>query len=210
MISRRASRHLGGFAAAILAWILCSVSMSLPQWRVWFFQDPMDNKPSMTLVGMWRTCVYHEEKNSNILRACFQYTYQDTFIPLDIRVAQHLLLISSFLGMISTVSVVVVLWKLYSAGIPKKATYNPFFFPGILNIIASSFVFISVLYNYLSIIRKDGIVFPPSFHTPSFPDTQKVGTALEMATLSSILFLVGGTISLSFTLPPHSRMCSAI
>ncbi|CAH6783725.1 claudin-34 [Phodopus roborovskii] len=206
MVSRSASRQLGGFAAATLAWILCSVSMSLPQWRVWYFQEPMDSKPSMTLVGMWRTCVYHEERNSNILRACYQYTYQDTFIPLDIRVAQHLLLISSFLGMISMVSVVVALWKIYTGRLWKKATYNPFFFPGILNIIASILVFLSILYNYLSIIHKDGIAFPPSFHTPSLPDTQKVGIALAMATLSSVLFLVGGTISLSFTLPLHSQI----
>ncbi|XP_005078082.1 claudin-34-like [Mesocricetus auratus] len=210
MVSRRASRQLGGFAAATLAWILCSVSMNLPQWRVWCFQEPMDSKPNLTLVGMWRTCVYHQEINSNILRACYQYTYQDNFIPLDIRVAQHLLLISSILGMISTVSVIVALRKLYSRSLQKKHTYNPFFFPGLLDIIASVLIFISILYNYLSIIRKEGIAFPPSFHIPHFPDTQKVGTALAMATLSSFLFLVGGTISISFTLTPRFRIHSSI
>ncbi|MEJ1281340.1 claudin-34-like [Cricetulus griseus] len=209
MVSRRGGRQLGGFAAATLAWIFCSVSMNLPQWRVWCFEDPADSEPSLTLVGMWRTCVYYKENNSNILRACYQYTYQDTFVPLDIRVAQHLLLISSCLGMISSVSVVVILWKIYSGRL-QKVSYNPFFVPGILNIIASVLVFISTLYNYLSIIRKDEIDFPPSYGIPSIPDTQKVGTALAMATLSSFLFLVGGTISISFTFPIRSRIHSSI
>ncbi|XP_041498390.1 claudin-34-like [Microtus oregoni] len=210
MASRRASRQLGGFVLATLAWILCSVSMGLPQWRVWCFREPMDSKPRMTLVGMWKVCIYHQEGNSNISKVCYKYTYQDSFIPLDIRVAQHLLLISSFLGMIATVTVIVAPWKIYSATLQKKATYNLFVIPGILNIAASVFVFFTISYNYLAIIREDGIAFPPSFRTPSIPDTQKVGTALAMATLSSFLFLVGGTIFLSFTLPRRSRMCSNI
>ncbi|ERE63342.1 claudin-3-like protein [Cricetulus griseus] len=210
MVSRRGGRQLGGFAAATLAWIFCSVSMNLPQWRVWCFEEPMESKPSLTLVGMWRTCVYHRENNSEFLRVCYQYTYQDTFIPLNIRVAQHLLLISSILGLIATISVIVALWKLYTGRLRKKITHNPFFVPGILNIIASVLVFISTLYNYLSIIRKDGIAFPPYFHIPNIPDNQKVGTALAMATLSSFLFLVGGTISISFTLPERSRPQSSI
>ena len=210
MASRPASRQLGGFALATLAWILCSVSMGLPQWRVWCFQEPMDSKPRMTLVGMWQVCIYHQEGKFNISNVCYKYNYQDSFIPLDIRMAQCLLLISSFLGMIATVTSIVALWKLFSGRLRKKDTYNPFILPGILNIIASSCVFLSTLFNYLSIIRNDGIDFPPSFHTPSLPDTQKLGTALAMATLSSFLFLVGGTISVSFTLPRHSGKYSAI
>ncbi|XP_032745601.1 claudin-34-like [Rattus rattus] len=206
MARKHAKRQLGGFAASTIAWFLCSVSMGLPQWRVWFFQDPMESKPGMTLVGMWRTCVYHQKSNSTFNRVCYKYTYQDTFIPLDIRVAQHLLLIASLLGIISIISVIIALWKLYSGRLRKKVAFNPFRLPGILNVIASSFVLLSILYNYLSIIRKDGIAFPPSFHTPSFPDSQKVGTALAMATLSCFLFLLGGIIPLSFTLPPRCRV----
>nr|XP_034340640.1 claudin-34-like [Arvicanthis niloticus] len=206
IVRKHAKRQIGGFAAGTMAWFLCSVSMSLPQWRVWFFQEPMESKPGITLVGMWRTCVYHQESNSSFNRVCYKYTYQDTFIPLDIRVAQHLLLIASFLGITATFSVIVALWKLYSGRLRKINTFNPFRLPGILNIIASSFVFLSILYNYLSIFRKDGIAFPPSFHTPSFPDSQKVGAALAMATISCFLFLVGGIIPLSFTRPPRYRV----
>ncbi|XP_050996964.1 claudin-34-like [Acomys russatus] len=210
IVRNHANRQLGGFAVATLAWFLCTVSMGLPEWRVWYFQDPLDSKTSMALVGMWRTCVHHQERNSSIVRVCYQYSYQDNLIPLDIRMLQHLLLISSRLGMLAAVFDTIALWKLYSGRLWKKATYNPFCLPGILNIIASSFVFLTILYNYLSIIRKDGIAFPPYFHTPSFPDTQKVGIALAMATLSSILFLIGGTIALSFTLPSRYEVRSII
>lgn len=203
MARKHGMRQLGGLAAGTIAWFLCSVSMSLPQWRVWFFKDPMESKPGMTLVGMWKACVYHQESNSTITRVCYEYTYQDAFIPLDIRVAQHLLLIASLLGIIATVLITIALWELCSRRLRKKATFNPFCLPGILNIIASSFVFLSILYNYLSIIRKAGIGFPASFRTPSFPDDQKVGIALAMATLSCFLFLVGGVVPLSFTLPPR-------
>ncbi|XP_006973322.1 claudin-34-like [Peromyscus maniculatus bairdii] len=210
MVSSRDNRQLGGFGAAVLAWILCSISMALPHWRMWSFKEPVDSKPSMILVGMWMACVYQQENVSRIFRVCYPYTYQDTFIPLDIRVAQHLLLVSSFLGMVATVSIIAALWRIYSRRLRKKAPYNPFFFSGVLNIIASSFVFLSVLYNYLAIIHKDRIAFPPYFLMPSFPDTQRIGTALTMATLSSFLFLVGGTISLSFTLPRRPHIYSNI
>ncbi|KAL6061464.1 hypothetical protein STEG23_034784 [Scotinomys teguina] len=158
MVRKGAGRQLGGFAATILGWILCSASMGLPRWRVWGFRESMDSKPSMTLVGMWKTCVYHQESNSTIDRVCYPYTYQDTFIPLDIRVAQHLLLVSSFLGVVAIVFIIVALWKLYSGKLRKKGIHNPFIFPGILNIIAGSFVFLSILYNYLSIVHKVIIV----------------------------------------------------
>ncbi|XP_021485921.2 claudin-34-like [Meriones unguiculatus] len=188
----------------------CSVSMGLPQWQVWYFQEIMNPKPSMALVGMWRTCIYHYNNYSGNVQVCHQYTYHDSFIPLDIQVSQHLVLGSSFWGMIGTASKIVALWNLYTEKAQENTTHSLFCLPGILNILASSFVFFAVLYNYLSIIFKKDIAFPLSFHMPSFPDTQKAGNSLAVATLSSFFFELSGTIflSLSFHLDTtaHSKM----
>ncbi|OBS70102.1 hypothetical protein A6R68_01358, partial [Neotoma lepida] len=47
----------------------------------------------------------------------------------------------------------------------------------VLNIIVSSFIFLAVLCNCFSGLYKEGIAFPPSFHKPLYPSTQKVGIA---------------------------------
>ncbi|XP_052619063.1 claudin-34-like [Peromyscus californicus insignis] len=208
LLRKDTNLQITGFTAAILAWIFCSVSMGLPQWRVWYFQEPMNSKPSMALVGLWRTCIYHYNNYSSNVRVCHRYTYYDSFVPLSIRVAQHLVLVSSFFGMAGTVSSIVALWKLYTERVQKNSTYNSFFFPGILNILASSFVLFALLYNYLCITRNEDIAFPPFFHIPSFPDTQKAGSALAVATLAAFFFVLSGTIFISFTFHPPRHWSS--
>ncbi|KAL1764850.1 claudin-34-like, partial [Sigmodon hispidus] len=175
--------------------------MGLPQWRVWHFQDPVASKPATAFVGMWRVCAFHSDDSFSNIKTCNRYNYRDTFIPLDIRVAQQLLLISSFLGLVGKITTIICLWNVCVGRIQKNATYNPFGLSGILNIIASSFVFLSVLFNYVSIRFEEGIAFPSSFHIPFQPDTQEIGSAMALATIAAILFLLSGTVLLSSSIP---------
>ncbi|ERE65271.1 Claudin containing protein, partial [Cricetulus griseus] len=192
--------QVGGFALSTIAWILCITSMGLPQWRVWYLKEAAISYPSVAFVGVWKTCLYHYDNSSNI-RTCYQYSYYDTFIPLDIRISQHLLLITSIFWLIGKVATIVALRNVYRGRQEQNATHNAFGLSAILNIIASSFVFLAVLCNYFSIVNKEGIAFPPSFHMPLYPHNQKAGAAMGVAFLSAVLFLFSGVIFISSTVP---------
>ena len=194
-----------GFALSTTAWILCIISMGLPQWRVWYLNESTVSNPNVAFVGVWKVCIYHHDNSSNI-RICHQYSYRDNFIPLEIRVSQHLLLITSILWLIGKVATTVAFRNVYMGRQEENVIYNAFSTSAILSIIASSFVFLTVLCNYFSIMNKEGIGFPPSFHMPFYPHSQKVGVAMGLAFLAAILFLCSGLIFISYTFPLSSRV----
>lgn len=183
----------------------CIISMGLPQWQVWYLNEPTISYPSVAFVGVWKVCIYHHDNSSNI-RMCHQYSYHHNFIPKDIRVSQQLLLITSILWLIGKVATIVALRNVYMGRQEENVTYNAFSTSAILNIIASSFVFLTVLCNYFSIVNKEGIGFPPSIHIPFYPHSQKVGVAMGVAFLATILFLCSGVIFISYTFPLNSQV----
>ncbi|XP_021009523.1 claudin-34-like [Mus caroli] len=208
LIKKRCNSQMGGFALTTVAWLICCISIGLPQWRVWHFQDPVDFKSTTASVGLWRVCTLQHDENFRNIRICHQYNYHDAFLPLDIRVIQQLLLVSSFLGLVGKVTTIIALWNVCQGRVHRKATYNPFGLSGILNIIASSFICLAILFNYVSIILQEGIVFPPSFNIPSQPDTQEIGSAMVLAIIAAVLFLLSGTILLTSNFPVDKPVCS--
>ncbi|XP_021484961.2 claudin-34-like [Meriones unguiculatus] len=204
-INKDSNRRIGGFALSTIAWILCSTSMGLPQWRVWYFKEPINSYPLVAFVGVWKACIYHHVNFSNI-RMCHHYSYYDTFIPLDIRVSQHLLLITSIFWVVGKVATVIALRNVYMGRGEQNVTQNAFCLSAILSIIASSFVFLAVLCNYFSIINREGINFPRSFHMPFYPHTQKAGIAMALAFLAAILFLCSGMIFIPYTFPLNTQV----
>ncbi|XP_028635310.1 claudin-34 [Grammomys surdaster] len=200
LFNKSSSRQVGGFALSTIAWILCITSMGLPQWQVWYLEEPVISYPSMAFVGVWKACIYHHDNFSNI-RMCYRYSYHDSFIPLDIRVSQHLMLTTSIFWLVGKMATVYALRNVYTGRQEENVTYNAFGFSAILNIIFSSFVFLAVLCNYFSIINKEGIAFPSSFHVPLYPHIQQVGIAMVVAFLAAILFLCSGVIFISYTFP---------
>nr|XP_042125210.1 claudin-34-like [Peromyscus maniculatus bairdii]XP_042125211.1 claudin-34-like [Peromyscus maniculatus bairdii] len=189
-----------GFALTMVAWILCCISMGLPQWQEWHYEDPMTFKPTVAFVGIWKACVFHNDNNSSNIRICHQYNYRDSFVPLYIRINQHLLLVSSLLGLFGKITTIIALSTMCMRRVPRNAICNPFSLSGILNVIASSFLYLAILLNYVSTIRKWGVAFPPSFNMPSHPDTQKMGSAMALAITAAVFFLLSGTIFLSLNL----------
>ena len=203
-------RQMGGFVLTTVACLLCCMSLSLPQWRVWYYEDPMISKPTRAFVGMWKACVFHKGNNSSQTRICHQYNDHDSFIPLYIQINQHLLLVATFFGLFGKITTIIALWNLYVERVWRNVTCKLFKLSGILKIIASSLLFLAVLVNYISIMHKWGIALPPSFNMPSDPDTQKVGSAMVSAIVAAIFFLISGKICLpsnsAMLKIPHSKI----
>ncbi|XP_050998550.1 claudin-34-like [Acomys russatus] len=198
LFNKVANHQIRGIALATMGWIMCITSMSLPQWRVWYMEEPMLSYPSMAFIGMWRSCICHHLDNSSHLRVCHRYNYHDTLIPLDIRVSQHLLLVANIIGLIGTASAVLALQQVFAKKPRKNDNYNPFVLSAILSAIASSFIFLAVMCNYFSVSNKKGVAFIPSFQMPVFYYAQRGGSAMGVASIAAILFLLSAMIFISY------------
>ncbi|KAL1764848.1 claudin-34-like, partial [Sigmodon hispidus] len=200
MLMKNYSHQMGAFALTTVACLLCCISMGLPQWQVWYYEDSMIFKPTVAFVGIWKACIVHNGNYSDNMRICHQYNYYDSFVPLYIRMNQHLLLVSSFLGIFGKITTIIAFWNASRGRVWRNTTCNSFSLSGILNIFASTFLYLAVLLNYVSIMCKWGVAFPPSFNMPSQPDTQKIGSDMFLAIIASIFFLLSGMICISFNL----------
>ncbi|XP_037676846.1 claudin-34-like [Choloepus didactylus] len=195
-----------GFAAATVGWILSITSMGLVVWQVWY----IDNNPlfpsSLACVGMWRVCIYHHVSNVNRVPFCYHYTSHEPFLPLDILMAQNLLLVTSLLGLLGKASIIFALRNTHMGILQKKATHVPFMASGILYVAAGICISATVVWNYFSVMKEEGISFPPSCDLPFKPDAQEVGSASVMVLLANFLLLLSGFSFLFYRFPLNSQV----
>ncbi|KAM9576942.1 claudin-34 [Trichechus inunguis] len=204
LLIKRANCQVAGFAAATIGWLLSTTSMGLVEWRLWHISYAPPLLSSLVCVGMWRVCIYYHDSNKGIF--CHHYSYNDTFLPLDIRVSQNLLLVATILGLLGKACIVFAIRNLYMGIIPKTVTCNPFIASGILYLSASICISVAVIWNYHSVRNEQGIHFPPSFYVPFKPDTQEIGSALLVAALAVLLMLLSGFIFLSYRVRLDSQV----
>ncbi|XP_032745499.1 claudin-34-like [Rattus rattus] len=196
--NKSANHQIRGFALATIAWIMCSASMGLPEWRIWYLEEPKVSSPSMAFIGIWRACICNHIDNSIRQRVCHHYSYRNALVPLDIQLAQHLLLVANIIGLFGTIRAVFALQQLYMEKLEKNDDNNPFVLSAVLNAVASTFIFLAIMCNYFSVPNKEVVCFLPSFQMPLFPYAQRVGSAMGVASVSAILFLLSAIIFISY------------
>ncbi|ELV12896.1 claudin-34 [Tupaia chinensis] len=195
--------QVAGLAVATLGWVLSITSLVLVEWRVWYMES---TSPGLACVGMWGVCTYQRSGNSNQVKSCYQYPYHDTFLPLDIRVSQHLLLAANILGLLGKTAIILALRNISMGIRPKNVTCSPFIVPGMLHITSSICITVIVVWNYYSVISMEGIPFPPSYNLPFKPDTQETGSAVLLAALAAFLMLLSGLFYLSYKFPRGNKV----
>ncbi|XP_040323547.1 claudin-34 [Herpailurus yagouaroundi] len=194
------SCQTAGFTLATLGWILTIISMGLVEWRVWHIGNTSLSHSRTVCVGMWKVCIYHHAPIVNRSILCYHYTHEDTYIPLDIRICQNLLLVASILGLMGRVSTIFALKNVCVGSVQRNATLGPIV-SGILDIAASICVLISLIWNHHSVMSEEGIAFPPFLSLPFRPDTQELGSAVLVADLGAIMMLSSGLIFLLYRCP---------
>ncbi|XP_037676798.1 claudin-34-like [Choloepus didactylus] len=120
-VTRRPSniRHqVCNLAAAIVGWILATISTDMAEWRDWSLSTPV-SPSNLVYVGMWQVCFHH-----NISRVwfCHHYTLHEHYLPLDIRMAQHLLVVASLLGLLGKASTIFIIRNLLKGNLQRNAT----------------------------------------------------------------------------------------
>ncbi|CAK6450639.1 unnamed protein product [Pipistrellus nathusii] len=197
----KANCQVATLALNMLGWIFTMVSMGLPNWRTWYIESSPAPSWGLAYVGMWKICTYQPNGLQSRPIACHRYTYSDTYLPLDILLAQHLLLVASLLGLLGKGLIVMDLWRGYATQLQKDTTCDLFFTSRILSIIAGAFISIAVLCNYYAVINEEAIHFPPFFHIPYRPDRQEMGSTVYLAILAALLMLLSGLFTISFQQP---------
>ncbi|XP_006835763.1 PREDICTED: protein Shroom2 [Chrysochloris asiatica] len=191
--------QIAGFIAATFGWVLSILAMGLADWRLWQIDHNLPYySPGVVRAGMWRICVYYHNSSTNIF--CHRYSYSDTFLPLEIRISQNLLLATTVLGLLGRVSIILAIRGLYREIPQKTVTCKYFVITGILNVLASACISTVVIWNYYTTMKKEGTLLPPFYYVPIKPNTQEIGGAFLMATFAAPLMLLSAFLSLSFKL----------
>ncbi|XP_004623198.1 claudin-34 [Octodon degus] len=194
-----ANRQVAGFAIITIAWIFSSTSMGLVEWRVCHMDDPSFSLSSVVCVGMWRFCVYSHDSNFSKAKRCHQY--RNTFLPADIRTAQHLLLAASALGFLGKACAILGLRNVHLRTPEEDGARKPFIMAGTLTIAACACLSIAAFWNCYSVMNEERIYFPLSFHVPFQPGSQEMGSTMVVALLSAFLLLLSGIFFLSYRYP---------
>ncbi|TFK10239.1 Claudin-34 [Platysternon megacephalum] len=183
-----------GFVLSVLGWILCVISIGLIQWRVWHVDNTTIISSGTIWIGIWDVCftLNPELANGSSLMLCQSFTTQNTFIPSEIFVAQDLLMLATIMEAVAISFTLFALWSVYKKQLKKHYSLVFFLTGGLLNIISSVFILIPVSWNLHSIIKNRSIAFPPPYHLPSTPKSQKVGAAIPVGFISVLLLLLGG------------------
>ncbi|EPQ16785.1 Claudin-22 [Myotis brandtii] len=200
---KNANCQAASFSLNTLGWILSMTCMGLAEWRVWHMESSSAPSRGLACIGMWKVCTYQPNSLHSRNIECHRYTYSDTYLPLDIRIAQNLLLAASLLGVLGKVLMVMGLRRVYAGQLQKDTTCNLFFASGVLSVVAGAFIFTAVIWNHHSVMNEEGIHFPPSFQIPFRPDRQEMGSTVPVAVLAAFLMLLSGLLTISFQLPPN-------
>ncbi|XP_016063059.1 PREDICTED: claudin-34 [Miniopterus natalensis] len=194
------------FAITTVGWIFSMTSMGLAEWRLWYVDNSSAFPTGLATVGMWKVCTYHHANYYKTHMKCHRYAYSDAYLPLDVRVAQNLLLASSILGLLGKVLIVLGLGNVYLGHLQKNATWTLFIASGALNITAGVALAVTVIWNYHAVMSREGIDFPAAFNIPFRPDRQEPGSAVPVAVLAAFMMVLSGLLSLSYQLPPDSQV----
>ncbi|KFP29399.1 Claudin-22, partial [Colius striatus] len=195
--------QLAAFALGTVGWILCTFSMGMVEWRVWHVDNTTVISSGIAWVGIWKVCFisYLHISPGYKEQFCHKFSGYDSFIPREIYVAQGLLLIAMFVGLVGLTATVFALRNVYM-GIAHKTLITRFFLVGgLCYIFAGLCVLIPVSWNFYSVAQNQSISFPPSYYMPTSPAAQDAGAAIPIGIVAVILLLLSGTFSLSYRFP---------
>ncbi|NWW50821.1 CLD34 protein, partial [Pedionomus torquatus] len=195
--------QLATFALGTVGWILCTVSMGIVEWRVWYVDNTTVISSGIAWVGIWKVCFisYLHVSPGYKEQFCHKFSGYDFSIPYEIYAAQGLLTIAMFVGLLGLTATVFALRNV-CMGITHKTLISRFFLVGgFFYVFAGLCILIPVSWNFYSVTHNQSIAFPPSSYMPSSPAAQEAGAAIPIGIVAVILLLLSGTFSLSYRLP---------
>ncbi|XP_077663288.1 claudin-34-like [Eretmochelys imbricata] len=203
---KRITLQLVGVSLGSLGWILSCITTRHAEWRLWLVNNTTIFSSGIAHVGIWKICFPPNLKISSDydIVCCHEFNFNENFFPVEMFLAQILLLIATFLGGLGIFFTFLSPWHFYMGTMRKTQAICLFLAGGILYIIAGLCVLVPVSWNFYSVANNSSIPFPPSFHLPSGPVAQRIGIAIPMGISSGLMLLISGLFSLCIRSPVTS------
>ncbi|XP_034438386.1 claudin-34 [Hippoglossus hippoglossus] len=191
-----------GLATGFLAWILTMSTAGLNEWRLWYVDDVSVINSGVAWVGIWRVCFYTHVLPQ--MEFCPSLSMSDSFLPVEIPVAQVLMALAMICGLAGNISGAVAMRMVYFTVVDRRNIRLVFILTGILYLFTGSCSLVPLVWNMNSVLINSTIDFPPEFHLPVAPVRQQVGTAIGVGIFASILMFISGLLFLSYKYARHT------
>ncbi|KAK2835912.1 hypothetical protein Q5P01_016396 [Channa striata] len=185
-----------GLVLGFLAWILTMTTAGLNEWRLWRVEDTSVITSGVAWVGIWRACFYSHTLPK--LENCWSISIWDSFIPVEIPVAQVLIMLAVTCGLVGNISAAVAMRMAYFSLEDRRNIKPAFVLAGSLYVLTATFALVPLMWNMSSVLNNSTIDFPPDFHLPAAPVSQQVGSAIGVGIFASILMLISGLFFLCY------------
>lgn len=185
-----------GLISGFLAWIFIMATAGLNEWRLWHVADVSIITTGEAWVGIWRACFY-----SHVLpRAenCQSLRISDPFVPLEIPVAQVLMMVAVISGLVGNIYAAVAMRMAYFSVEDRRNFRIVFVMAGVFYLLTAIFLLVPLVWNMTAVLNNSTINFPQEFHFPAAPVSQRVGSAIGTGLFASSLMLISGVLFLSY------------
>ncbi|XP_019936484.1 claudin-34 [Paralichthys olivaceus] len=196
-----------GLVAGVLAWIITMATAGLNEWRLWHVDDVSVITSGVAWVGIWRVCFYTHVLSQ--MEFCRSISISDSFLPLEIPVAQVLMVLAAICGLAGNISGAMAMRMAYFSVEDRRNIRLLFILAGTLYLFTGLCSLVPLVLNMNSVLINSTIDFPPEFHVPAAPVRQQVGTAIALGIFASILMFISGLLFLSYRYARHTLRSEA-
>uniref|UniRef100_I3J541 Claudin 34 n=1 Tax=Oreochromis niloticus TaxID=8128 RepID=I3J541_ORENI len=173
-----------------LAWILTMTTAGLNEWRLWRVGNATIISSGEAWVGIWRMCFY-----SHVLpdmENCRSISISDSFLPVEIPVAQVLMMLAAIFGLAANICAAVAVRMAYFSVEDRRSIRLVFLLAGALYLLTGTSSLVPLAWNMNSVLKNSTIDFPPEFQIPAPPVSQRVGSAIGVGLCASVATLLSG------------------
>ncbi|KAM3619826.1 uncharacterized protein V6R79_014211 [Siganus canaliculatus] len=185
-----------GLTTGVLSWILILFTTGVNEWRLWEVEDESVITSGLAWVGIWRACFYTQVLPD--VETCESISISDDFAPVEIPVAQVLMMLAVISGLAGNLSAGAAVRLAYFTLDDRRNMRLFFVLAGSLYVLTGIMCLVPLVWNMTSVLVGSTIDFPPEFHLPAAPVSQRVGSAIIVGIIGSILMLFSGIVFLSY------------
>ncbi|KAF7658555.1 hypothetical protein LDENG_00010620 [Lucifuga dentata] len=201
-LAQTAHLQFVGLMIGFIAWILTTATTGLNEWRIWHVDNVSVVTSGMAWVGIWRVCFYSHVVGSHsqlpTTEFCHGIGISDHFVPVEIPVAQVLMMLAVICGLAGNILAVVAMRMAYFSVEDRSHIKLIFPLAGTLYVLTAMCSLVPLLWNMSSVMTNSTIDFPPEFLLPAAPVSQEVGSAIGLGILASSLIIIGGLLFLCY------------
>ncbi|XP_057696744.1 claudin-34 [Corythoichthys intestinalis] len=190
--------QFAGLLSGCLAWILTMAATGMDEWRLWYIHHENYTAiitSGVAWVGIWRAC-FHSHALPK-MENCQNMGISDSFVPVEIQVAQVLMMLATVGGLAANATAVEAVRRVYFSMEVRRRLRAVFILAGALYIVTGVLALVPLVWNTNAVVNNNSVPFPPRFMLPAIPASQKVGTGIGVGFTAAILMVISGLLFLA-------------